>query len=231
MIAEADNKTTFFSDAPTPLAICIQKSGKKQNHTGFFCKEKDGRYLVIHLGYHNYLKIDPYDNSFKILNFSNLDSFLQEVLVEQIIAIARVNYKDQKIPYSILFSDNEIYFNDDLSYKSGNNGKGLTCATFVLAVLKRLSLPIAAIETWPNNRPEDIKWFDSALLNLYDYIYKRFPNQLPHVAQQYAQKKQHAAHLRRFRPEEVAACAPLYFDRPLNFPEISGLSAQIKNNL
>ena len=68
--------------------------------------------------------------------------------------LRRVQKNHSRIPYG--FSpDEQAWFNPVTGgFNPGERGEGLTCVTFVLALLRGAGLPLTVTETWPA-RPDD----------------------------------------------------------------------------
>jgi len=124
----------------------------------------------------------------------------------------RIAYSNAHIPYGFAFS--EKCFGNDGSYKQMEVGKGLTCATFIIALFHSFALPIVRLESWIA-RPEDAEWQKTILRILEQRASKE------HIAAATAYIGQF-----RYRAEEVAAAATSPTP-PLDYNECTGLAAAI----
>lgn len=66
------------------------------------------------------------------------------------------------VPYGVTIPHDQCFDSVTGAWLLGPFGPGLTCATFVIAVLKRLGLEFVATDTWMH-RPEDALWRDEII--------------------------------------------------------------------
>jgi hypothetical protein len=107
-------------------------------------------------------------------------------------------------------------------------GEGLTCATFLLAVFRRWGLPLVDESTWPQGRREDSSW----VLKIVRWLYRWAKNSgVPIPTEHFVEQIRQRWSLRRFRPEEVCACATAFSGSPLAFQVVEPLSVQLLREL
>jgi hypothetical protein len=116
------------------------------------------------------------------------------------------------IPFGYAFDEN--CFSNDGSYQPMEIGKGLTCATFIIALFHSAGYPIIMLDTW-RHRTEDVAWQKKTL----DVL--RLCATREHVDAASAYVSQF-----RYRPEEVAAAA-VHPSPPLDFDESVRLASDI----
>lgn len=120
------------------------------------------------------------------------------------------------IPYGFAFD--EHCFGDDGQYRPMAVGKGLTCATFIIAVFHSAGLPILRTDTW-RARPEDAQWQSAILRILEGWA----------TAEHVAAADSYIGHF-RYRPQEVAAAA-MQAPPPLTFDDCLPLAAEILSTI
>ena len=123
------------------------------------------------------------------------------------------------LPYAFS-APNDCFDEATGAYLFGPKKRGLTCATFVLAVFHASGLPLVAYDTWPKSRAGDTDW----KIHIIGMLRAR------------GASVEHLAHLSaefttiRYRPEDVAgaaACATI----PAEFESVSIVAAQIIEQL
>jgi len=202
------------------LAIAIKGSGipSELRHLAFLYSLGDGTKKMLHLGWHKQLEWHAWASDYYWLEFDNIDPIVQESIVENLEAIAFVNFGEScEIQYSGVYEDDLRYFDDDMKYASVKDGEGLTCATFVLAVMKRLEFQLVEASSWPVGRLADKKWLDFILDKL------KSIDRIAHLISQ----RSHRELLRRYRPEEVVVTPALYEGSPLPFKKVDTPSKNV----
>lgn len=106
------------------------------------------------------------------------------------------------------------------AYLLGPTQKGLTCATFVLAVFEASGFKLAHLDTWPIGREGDKKWQESIIKVLKEK--KADENHITMAESEIG--------IARFRPEEVAG-ASLEPNIPVNFDVAFKRSVEIIEKL
>jgi hypothetical protein len=197
----------------------------KQLHVALIYRTEGGEHNLIHLGWHHQLRHEPWNNEYHWVGVQGIDEEVQETFADWAIIVS-TKACEHPIPYSIIFSPDRT-FDTSGQFISGTDGRGLTCATFLLALFSDFSIPIADRETWPAGREVDVAWADRILKALEDYLEKRFPDYRPQWLLQHEQRRM----LRRYRPEEVAACGHHYRGTPVHFDVASRSGADFCRKL
>lgn len=191
--------------------VAIKETGAEQRHTGIVYRNDSNKTMLLHLAFHHMLRHDELvdGNSFYFAQV-DLDPDNQTVIA----AFAELfGNRAPKIPYG--FDASGIVIDDQGQVGGLELGKGLTCATFVLAFFRRFAFEVINVGTWPKREDDEvwqkkmIKWM-SAYGAGGDHIAALEKNGL-------------AA---RFRPEEVVGAVaegvdswPVRFENALKFAE------------
>ncbi|MBB5046148.1 hypothetical protein HNR60_000890 [Rhodopseudomonas rhenobacensis] len=123
--------------------------------------------------------------------------------------------KPDKIPYGFSVTG-DVFERGTDEFIEPPLGMGLTCATYILAVLRHLGFPMLEEHTWPEARPDDLAWQVGILEKL----------------QENGASAEHTTALAenvgavRFRPDEVCGAAILP-DWPIAFDDASTAAAEI----
>lgn len=179
-------------------------------HTGVVYKEPDERPRVLHLAFHAYLQDESLPSAQVDYHWTRL-----RIDADRAASLSgfcrRVAKRRPRIKYGIVYEGDRLA--DDGTVQLSGNAIGLTCATFVLAVLKWAGFEPLKLETWPN-RNDDEAW--------HRHIVKMLIN--VHCSRPDSPTSDHIVDVAwergcaRFRPEEVAAsCA---FDWPVSFYDV-----------
>jgi hypothetical protein len=214
----------LFSQATKPLdqlvhvAIGISEMG---SHVGIFYRlTKSGPVSIIHLAWDHYLKNEP----------ANTDEFPTYFWVALNVGPIRAKHlayhcwdtfeaNPKGIPYN--FTDEFACFKDHVFIRSVSHA-GLTCASFVVAVLADAGLMLITRTGWVQ-RSDDVLFFRWAIKGLRGELRgipaARHPSDVA-VAEAAA-----AAGAIRYRPMEVAGAAtsdhcPVSFPEAVNLGEI-----------
>ncbi|MDC2858641.1 hypothetical protein [Delftia sp. DT-2] len=225
MLNSPDSLLAAGASHALAIGITTQKENPKQRHVAIIYKRDDNGFGLIHLGWHNYFLHQRWDEEYHWVVLPGLDIEQQELFVDWAKLVC-MKEPDHPIPYSILFRP-DGNFDSSGCFISSNDGSGLTCATFVLALFSDFGIPIAEHTTWPVGRENDVSWMNNILDSLSEYVKSRYPEYLPSIAIQRLQAKA----LRRFRPEDVVACAGLYHDTPISFDEMHPASLLVVHSL
>lgn len=176
--------------------------------------------------------IDFYDqcirSSQSIGDFSSRDYIFvlynEEAIIEpfalQVPSICElIKEQNNRISFGIGFT--ETKFNDEGKLIFANGDFGLTCATFILAVLKRAQIILIELSDW-QKRPNDLEW-QEIVLEIYKKINKKNPEEYTEaLIEHYTQN----LNCFRYRPEEVAAASAAP-ELPTNFNYCSEYGSQV----
>lgn len=196
------------------LSLNISISGSpEQRHIGFEVIDQ-GNTLIYHLAFHCMfrkdtsefytLRIDPYLRV-DLPNFSEHEKLHLSRHLEVIYtkSAGKIPYGFNYVPDSVLTAEGDVE-------KDLPAGSGLTCATFILQVLRSQSFDIIDLESW-ESRDEDKDW-QSKILTM---LKEKSSASKEHLEALEA----HMGTAARFKPEEVAGCANAYDEEPIQFPE------------
>ncbi|WP_283966822.1 hypothetical protein [Tritonibacter sp. AK171] len=169
------------------LGLAIKNIAGDQNHCGVLYRLDSGEIRMLHLAFHYDLRDEKLKPDYLCapagLEFENQ-------LVVAAYASAIANSKPS-IPYG--FDANGMIFDDESGeLLEAPAGKGLTCATFVLALFRTLGFEPLDEETWPT-RDEDKQWQDQIMQAMMD----------AGASQNHIDAVINNGQSRRFRPEEV----------------------------
>lgn len=208
------------------LAIKRSTGDSKQKHVALLYRETDGADWLLHLGWHHILYHEPWTAEYHWIPFQHLESEVLDGLVDLAVIVAR-RPANRSIPYSAVYEPRQ-YFDHSGDYIRQADGDGLTCATFILALFRRWGLPLINESSWPEGREGDANWVLRIVRGLFKWSQShQIEIPLPHF---FAQLRQRWA-LRRYRPEEVCACAEIFQGKPLSFEQISPVSNLILQHL
>lgn len=215
-------------NVPTPplaIGITLVTQDPKQLHTALIYRHEDGEHYLIHLGWHHQLTHESWNERYHWVGIQGIDEEVQETFADWAIIVS-TKAIEHPIPYSVVFSPGRT-FDPSGQFIPGTDGRGLTCATFLLALFSDFSIPIAERDTWPVGREADVAWATRILGVLEKYLEKHFPDYRPQWLLQYEQRRR----LRRYRPEEVAACGHHYRGEPVHFDVASRSGTEICQQL
>lgn len=197
-----------------PLSLTISISGTpEQRHLGFEVVDK-GDTLIYHLAFHcrfrrnspeEYLANSPQYLCVDLAKFTDHEKLH---IYRHLEALYTRGAK--KIPYGFNYVADSVLTVDGDVAENLPPGSGLTCATFVLQVLRNQSFDIIDIDSW-KNRDDDKAWQTHILEALKNYS-SASPEHINAL-------KENIGKAARFKPEEVAGCAREYDEDPIEFSE------------
>jgi hypothetical protein len=209
-------------DNKTSIAIAIQKVTEEQSHASILYHQKqDNRYHLLHLAWHCLLKDQPTtevsENRFYYTN-TQISTAIQASVRTLSSKVSR-RYMNQKDgPEYGLESQPKSFF--DLSsgeVKLGENASGLTCATFVLALLRSHYVHIIDYQIIPDRREDEQLWFELVIKTL-ENTRRATPEHIEKV-------RQSTRGAVRIRSEDVV-CAAKWFDGFIPY-QITNLTNEI----
>ena len=202
--------------------IAVAKSGENQRHVGFVFKSNDDeKSLFCHLAWHLKLCFDPpadwrVNEQRGKLFWKNLSlTKLNRMFLAGFLRDIQANNTGNELTYG--FDMPLPCFDEDGKYVPTDEGKGLTCATFVLAVYENLKYPLLDIAEWPN-RDEDEEWQNKIL----DWL-----KQSGVASQKHLDAMKQDVGSVRLKPEEVAAAA-IFDPLPISFEDCVREAEEIK---
>lgn len=205
----------------TEVSVGITISGgSQQRHLGFEVSEPNEK-KIYHLASHCYFLVESpkdYNSKYMLVELKNFSQHEMTHISRYLNTIYKRN--GSKIPYGFNFIPESVLMPDGSVPDNLPPGSGLTCATFVLQVLRNQDFNILDLESW-EKRDSDEAWQESISSMLKPYI---------PVAHFHALKESIGIAV-RFRPEEVAGCARDFEDEPIKFPEGICLGVNVYNEM
>ena len=198
-------------------AIALAVVHGHQNHIGILYSDEDaGEVKLGHLAWHLELRTSQPKDCYLWVDPPIPDRRARQVAA-RCRQILRAN--DKGIPYA--FSPPNDCFDDETgNFLLGATRKGLTCATFVLAVFDTAGIQLAKYDSWPQQRPGDAEWHQFIIEQL-----QKNSASAEHMASIQAEGR-----AIRYRPEEVAGCAASVL-LPCEFAIAESLSQEILSRL
>ncbi|MEX2139712.1 MAG: hypothetical protein WD894_10650 [Pirellulales bacterium] len=201
------------------VVVAVGEPNPDQRHIGVMHRDRNASYHFLHLAWHCLLRNDADRPAYlSVWVAPNVPAERQRTIAAFCRRVWRKNERNG-IPYA--FSNPQGAFDPASgAFLIGPSRFGLTCSSFVLAVLHAAGLQVADYSTWPAGRAGDREWQQKIILDL--------------ESQQTEQV--HIEHLRseigtvRFRPEEVAA-ATVHAPPAVGFQQAEELGRQILNQI
>ena len=187
---------------------------RRQRHVGMVYRSHNAKTMLLHLGWHRSLRHHEWEGEYHWMELGGLDRELQETLADYAVFVADA-HPGSSIPYSVIFREGR-HFDANGQFINMNDGSGLTCATFLLAIFSDFGLPLIDVSGWPASRDGDFTWLRDILHKL--RIYEVLKNKMP--TWEWLEQVRYRHHLKRFRPEEVFATAALFVGQPLSFFDV-----------
>jgi hypothetical protein len=206
-ITEENLKTFSF------FALAIKRVSSDQAHCALVYQRDSGDLYMLHLAFHHWLINNPISPDYQwvkaALTLSNRK--LLAALCE------RIGARRPRIPYG--FEKSGLTFDVKTGALSQPDlGHGLTCASFILAVMKAQGINLLAEDEWPAGANQG--WQDNMLELMKE-------NNAP---QDHIEAVRKTVGGRRFRPEEVVGSATAR-PRPVSFGEANRLAEIVNREL
>lgn len=200
------------SSAGQYIWVAIRKIDEGQNHCGLAYRREGDEIRLLHLAFHHDLRDEQLAAPYRRVSVG-LDITNQLVIAGFAIAMAEA---EPGIPYG--FNDDGIVFDDETGeLLEAPIGRGLTCATFVTALLSHLGYELIDRDSWPE-RETDADWRAHMI----------------ELVERYSGDADHADALRsspfaaRIRPEEVAGASTIEFGEwPVGYDRAHELAKEI----
>lgn len=205
------------------IAGSIVTRDTNQKHIALIYRANNFKVMLLHLGWHHQLCHHEWDEKYHWLEFNGLDRELQETFADWAVMVANAS-PGTPIPYSVIFRPDKN-FDQNGHFINLNDGSGLTCATFLLALFNDYNLPLINISDWPESRENDLKWLRKILKMLRNTVVKS--ENMPKW--EWLEQFRHRHRLKRFRPEEVFATAELFSGEPLSFSVLEKAGCKINS--
>lgn len=200
------------------FGLALYKVSSAQNHAAIVFSEDGGTGLkVLHLAYHLDLRCDEHSSKYCLVSMPGIPEEELDYVAERASRIYEKN-KDSQIPYGLSYSGADVFTLDDQFMHAP--GAGLTCATFVLAFLKRTGYKILDIDSW-KSRADDSAWQSRILSGLVMHLDAASAQaQLALIGKAY-----------RFRPEEVVASSHFFRRDPIPFEDAERFGAMLMQEI
>ncbi|QDQ25640.1 hypothetical protein FNU76_04315 [Chitinimonas arctica] len=212
------NDVQFSADQ---VVIAISHSDFGGGHIGIGFHTAKAGAKIMHLAWHHRLEMQ------EIPDFSRKSCWAADVLVipplasKQLVAFIRaVATKCPKISYGINFLAARGSFQANASYKPPKGSDGLTCATFVIEVLRAGKVNLINGDTWMPT-PQNVSWGNNVCALLEKWA----------DAEHVDAVKRNINGL-RIRPFEVAGAAQLGYKKwPVDFQGTQQPASDAENQL
>jgi hypothetical protein len=180
-------------------------------HAGMLHREDDGPVVMLDLGWDHFLRNEPPDQKYAWVQLK-LHALRLRSVAAMCRRIARVYARPEPgLPYAFRYKD--AVFGDDGRLVLGDSEHGLTCATFVIAVLKSVSVELLNLTEWPHRRQDEER--HRQLLARLD--------EDPRVSRAHVAAVSDEVQCVRYRPEEVVgASASMQMPVPFCLAETAG---------
>lgn len=197
--------TRGYAGAVDILGVALKEVRPGARHAGlvFYDRDKQSK-RFLHLAWHYQFTNDELESDYFIYPNNSFNLGEVEYLAERAQRLWDIN--GQKIAYGLDYNGARI-FDDELKFL-GQDGAGLTCATFVLAFFERCGFPVAELASWLPRKSDASfqQWVcDTLKARLNEEQYERAMNSIGNAP--------------RYRPEEVVACFSHYDVDPIGFPD------------
>ncbi len=221
-LARLNGPTTTPFDQVLDLALAIKIADTDQRHTGIVYRDRDDPgavTMLLHLAWHYKLTSEEVPPDYFWIVPPDIDPYLAFVLVRLCGKIAN-NYRPGQRGLEYAFRYDDGRFDETTGAFASASGKGLTCATFVLAVFATYGYPLLRVEEW-KEREGDREWREKII----GWMKRSMDDS--HVA---AIQDESNTGCARFRPEEVVAAGASH-DRPAGFAYAEALGKRIVEKL
>lgn len=202
--------------------IGVMESAPGQLHVGILYALDAGEARFCHLAFHLLLRDEP-ATTYPQMYWA--DAGLDEVNRQYVAAnVTTLRLNRYNIPYGF-DSSGACFKQGTLEFLPAPPGKGLTCATFILAYFNHMGFKLIADETWPN-RPEDAAWQQQMITRVQEYCALHGLDCADHIEQ-----LQVDVGARRIRPEESAAAVIAGALPPLDYAAARALADEILRDM
>lgn len=195
------------------VAVAIRRIDANQLHCGLLYKSDDDETRLLHLAFHHRLLDEKPNEKYRWADVG-LDPFNRQVFAALASLIAEGS---PAVPYG--FDASGVCFDPSTGKLIPPPlGKGLTCATFILAVFKTYGYELVDEGTW-KPRADDLTWQETILSMLKE---KATQDHVDAVASDVGAM--------RFRPAEVVGAATCEV-HPVAFDDACSLADEIVSEL
>jgi hypothetical protein len=132
------------------VAVACELNPWRRTHVGFLYEREDGTHWHCHLAWELILRNVPATIDDRCWVNINIPPQILELLAA---ALELMDQNAAIIPYDIRYSSSAEYF-DATTWAYHSHEPGLTCSTFILALLRGFRLELFEVSSWPG-RPSD----------------------------------------------------------------------------
>jgi hypothetical protein len=157
--------TDLTLDGLSSLAVGIFRSADRQHHLALIYQSVDDSIRLSHLLTHKrFHGADAWDGRYFWSTVRGIDQLNRKILAARLHALS---ISPQDMSYGFASEGCKLVVTEGgaMVYVSEQEGKGLTCATFVLLVFESFGFNLIEREQWPA-RDEDREWQESILGDL-----------------------------------------------------------------
>ncbi len=212
----------FFTSTEKPfnevdrLGVAICLTDPPRNHCGIIFQLDGEETKLIHLAWHARLKLESPGSEY-IWSDVDLDKVNKSVLAA---VFANMMRHAGEISYGI--DSDMLCFEPDGTYVAPPAGKGLTCATFIVATFLSQGYQIRDVSSWPD-REDDVEWQKFIVETMKQYAW---------ISPEHIELVQNDIGAKRLRPDEVVAAASSSLDGwPATFTNAREIADQIVKQL
>ncbi len=147
-------------DSIRAVAVAVAAVDQEQRHVGILHRDRSvGEVRLLHLAWHYVLR----DSTPKPC-YLWIDPPIPEARARQVAALCRrVSRSNVRgIPYAFS-APNDCFDPITAQFLLGPERRGLTCASFVLAIFDAAGLALVDHSAWPSRREEDVRWQQQVL--------------------------------------------------------------------
>ena len=199
------------------IVMAVTHSPLRAGHLGLCFHSEDDGPKLWHLAWHRFVHLDALPQDLGDDCWIGAVLAVPAVLSRQLVATIRVAAKlGPRINYGLNFLASRGSFNASGEYTPPEGSDGLTCASFVLEVLRSKAVDLVRSETWRESQ-ENVEWAELVC------------GQLPSV---------HAAAVRRninglrLRPYELAGASQISYQQwPVSFDQVQEPARQVERVL
>lgn len=146
-------------------AVAIKRVAGEQYHVGLVYRPDAGAPLrLLHLGGHHRLKDEVLRNSYSCVLLAGLPRTLAPTVVMN-CKLAAEAPENRHLPYGFGYQVDSVRQDPATGVITLHGPSGLTCATFVLAILDVAGFILLDLGTW-QERPGDHEWKDFVIAEL-----------------------------------------------------------------
>jgi hypothetical protein len=200
------------------ISVGFPQRNHPQLHCGILHVDNNKKVSFLHLAWHSKLENELPSSYPEFLFVLPAIGSRKKLLVNAMCRRVWERYKEDGLPYGLGYSDGFFFGQEGILDLNGRCG--LTCATFVLAILKSSKIDLLRLSDWPTNRQGDADWHNNIVSEL-KRTQKKFKISDNHIRNVEAE-----IGCARYRPQEVAGAIALQ-PKPVPCPKAEEIGAKI----